>query len=134
HGGEPVPVKGRSPVRVDQGPPRGLVLLAVAAVLLILVAWKVRGQLNRTPQAVTPSLPAAPATTFAHDRVYPPPSAASTGAAPRGAGALVVVLTAHRSSWVEAKVDGTSVLNRVLKDGESQRLEARQDVFLSVGN
>ncbi|HET6899513.1 MAG TPA: DUF4115 domain-containing protein, partial [Vicinamibacteria bacterium] len=33
-----------------------------------------------------------------------------------------------------AKVDGTTVLNRVLKDGESQRLEARQEVLLSVGN
>jgi hypothetical protein len=31
-------------------------------------------------------------------------------------------------------VDGTTVLNRVLKDGESQRLEARQEVLLSVGN
>ena len=41
---------------------------------------------------------------------------------------------ARRSSWVEAKVDGTTVLNRVLKEGESQRLEARQEVLLSVGN
>ena len=43
-------------------------------------------------------------------------------------------MLARRSSWVEAKVDGTTVLNRVLKDGESQRLEARQEVLLSVGN
>jgi cytoskeleton protein RodZ len=31
-------------------------------------------------------------------------------------------------------VDGTTVLNRVLKEGESQRLEARQEVLLSVGD
>jgi cytoskeleton protein RodZ len=134
HGGEPVPAKGRSPVRVDQDPPRGLVLAAVAIVVLALVGWKVRGQLNRPSQAVAPSLPAPPVTTFAHDRVYPPPAAASGSAGTVNAGAFVVVVTARRSSWVEAKVDGTTVLNRVLKDGESQRLEARQEVLLSVGN
>jgi hypothetical protein len=43
------------------------------------------------------------------------------------AGTMVLTVLARRSSWVEAKVDGTTVLNRVLKDGESQRLEARQE-------
>jgi cytoskeleton protein RodZ len=47
---------------------------------------------------------------------------------------LVLNVLARRSSWVEAKVDGTTVLNRVLKEGESQRLEARQEVLLSMGN
>jgi len=47
---------------------------------------------------------------------------------------MVLTVLARRSSWVEAKVDGTTVLSRVLKDGESQRLEARQEVLLSVGN
>jgi cytoskeleton protein RodZ len=47
---------------------------------------------------------------------------------------MVLTVLARRSSWVEAKVDGTTVLNRVLKGGESQRLEARQEVLLSVGN
>jgi cytoskeleton protein RodZ len=134
HGGEPVPAKKSAPVRVDQGPPPGLILLAIAAVLLALVAWKVRGQLVRTPPAAGPSGPATPATTFAHDRVYPPPSAAFASAAPINAGALVLVVTARRSSWVEAKVDGTTLLNRVLKDGESQRLEARREVVLSASN
>jgi cytoskeleton protein RodZ len=50
------------------------------------------------------------------------------------AGTMVLTVLARRSSWVEAKVDGTTVLNRVLKGGESQRLEARQEVLLSVGN
>jgi cytoskeleton protein RodZ len=134
HGGEPAPRREpRPPVRVDQGLPRGIVLLAVTLGLLGLVGWKVRGQVGRGPQPVAPSV-AAPATTFAHDRVYPPPSGAAGVAPPLAAGTLVLNVVARRSSWVEAKVDGTTVLNRVLKDGESQRLEARQEVLLSVGN
>src|SRR4029077_18870749 len=108
HAGEPVPAKGRSPVRVDRAPPRGLVLVAIVVVVLALVGWRVRGQLRRPPAAVAPSLAAPPATTFAHDRVYPPPSAALGSAAAVNAGGFVVVVTARRSSWVEAKVDGTT--------------------------
>jgi cytoskeleton protein RodZ len=135
HGGETAPRKdARAPVRVDQGPPRGLILLAVTLGLLGLVGWKVRG-LGKSPQPpASPSAAAPPAATFAYDRVYPPPSGA-TGSAPHaGAGTMVLTVLARRSSWVEAKVDGTTVLNRVLKGGESQRLEARQEVLLSVGN
>jgi cytoskeletal protein RodZ len=135
HGGEPVPARGtRAPVRVDQGVPRGLVLLAVALGLLGLVGWKVRGQMGRGPQAASPSVATPPATTFPQDRVYPPPSGAAARAAPVPPGPLAVTVLARRSSWVEAKVDGTTVLNRVLKSGESQRVEARQEVLLSLGN
>ena len=135
HGGETTPRKdARAPVRVDQGAPRGLIAAGVVLGLLGLVGWKVRGQASRPPQAVaTPSM-AAPPATFAHDRVYPPPSGAAASAPPMAAGTMVLTVLARRSSWVEAKVDGTTVLNRVLKNGESQRLEARQEVLLSVGN
>ena len=134
HGGETTPRKdARAPVRVDQGAPRGLIIAGVVLGLLGLVGWKVRGQASRAPQAATPSM-AAPPATFAHDRVYPPPSGATAIAPPMAAGTMVLTVLARRSSWVEAKVDGTTVLNRVLKDGESQRLEARQEVLLSVGN
>ena len=134
HGGETAPRKdARASVRVDQGPPRGLILLAVALGLLGLVGWKVRG-LGKSPQP--PAIPsvAAPGATFAYDRVYPPPSGAASGAPHTAAGTMVLTVLARRSSWVEARVDGTTVLNRVLKGGESQRLEARQEVLLSVGN
>ena len=136
HGGETAPVKDtRSTVRVDQGPPRGLILLGITVALLGLVGWKVHGYVTRAPQTAPPPLSAAPsATTFAQDRVYPPPSGTSAGAAPVASGTLVLNVLARRSSWVEAKVDGTTVLNRVLKEGESQRVEARQEVLLSVGN
>jgi cytoskeleton protein RodZ len=135
HGGETVPRKdARAPVRVDQGPPRGLILLAVTLGLLGLVGWKVRGQGKTSQAPVTPSAAAPPAATFAHDRVYPPPSGATASAPHLAAGTMVLTVLARRSSWVEAKVDGTTILNRVLKAGESQRLEARQEVLLSVGN
>ena len=133
HAGDPQPVK-RAAVRVDQDPPRGLVLAVIAVVVLGLVGWKMRGQIGRAPQPVTSTMATPAAPTFAHDRVYPPPSAASASGPALGAGPLVLTVTARRSSWVEAKVDGTTLLNRVLKDGESQRLEARQEVLLSVGN
>ncbi len=134
HGGETAPRKdARASVRVDQGPPRGLILLAVALGLLGLVGWKVRG-LGKSPQPPASPSVAAPAATFAYDRVYPPPSGATASAPHTAAGTMVLTVLARRSSWVEAKVDGTPVLNRVLKGGESQRLEARQEVLLSVGN
>lgn len=135
HGGDPVPARGvRAPVRVDQGGlPRGVILLAVTLGLLGLVGWKVRGQAGRSSIPAPPSIAAPPATTFAHDRVYPPPS--GTAIAPAVApGAMVLGLSVRRSSWVEAKVDGTTVLNRVMKEGETQRLEARQEAVLSFGN
>ena len=134
HGGDPMPARSSKPqVRVDQGFPRGLLLLAIAIGLLGLVAWKVKGQSGRSPRTATPSVAMPPVTVFAHDRVYPPPSG-TAAAAPMGQGPLVVTLLPRRSSWVEARVDGSTVLNRVLAQGESQRLEARREVVLSVGN
>src|SRR5215213_6947155 len=91
HGGETVPVKDtRSAVRVDQGPPRGLILLGITIALLGLVGWKVHGYVTRATQTAPPGATAAPpATTFAHDRVYPPPSGTAAGAAPEASGTLV---------------------------------------------
>jgi len=135
HGGEPVPARGpRSEVRVDQGPPRGLILLAVVLVLLGIVAWKLRGQGPRAPRPASPSVAAGPATTFAQDRVYPPPAGTAASPSPVAPGALVVTVLARRSSWAEARVDGTTVLSRTLKEGESQRLEGRREIVISLGN
>jgi cytoskeleton protein RodZ len=67
--------------------------------------------------------------TFPQDRVFPPPSA--------GAGVttgVVVALTVRKKSWVEARVDGTNVLSRVMEEGETHRLDAREAVTLSLGN
>jgi cytoskeleton protein RodZ len=40
----------------------------------------------------------------------------------------------RKKSWVEAKVDGTTVLSRVMDEGENHRLDAREAVTLSLGN
>lgn len=78
---------------------------------------------------------APPATTVIQesDRVYPPPSQVpqAVGAAAEG---LVLTLNARESCWVAAQVDGQTVINRVLSQGESETLEARGEIVLSVGN
>src|SRR5262249_54404772 len=104
HGGEPIPARrSGSQVRGDQGLPRGLALLAVALVLLGVVAWKVRGQGLRAPRPPSPSVAAGPTTTFAHDRVYPPPAGAAASPSPVAPGTLVLTMVARRSSWAEAR-------------------------------
>jgi cytoskeleton protein RodZ len=70
------------------------------------------------------------------DRVYPPPAPSTIAAAPGAplTGALVLSLNARQECWVEAQVDGTTVLSRILTQGETQRLEAQSQIVLSVGN
>jgi cytoskeleton protein RodZ len=79
---------------------------------------------------VGPRVASAAPLSFPQDRVYPPPSAAA-GEARTG---VVVGLTVRKKSWVEAKVDGTTVLSRVMDEGETHRLDARDAVTLSLGN
>jgi cytoskeleton protein RodZ len=43
-------------------------------------------------------------------------------------------LTAQQECWVEVRADGATVINRVLAEGETQTLEARGEIVLSVGN
>lgn len=67
------------------------------------------------------------------DRVYPPPSQVPQAAGTTAEG-LVLTLNARQSCWVAAQVDGQTVINRVLSQGESETLEARGEIVLSVGN
>ncbi len=142
HGGEPAPLRGaHHEVRVDQGPPRALVLAGVVLAVLGLIGWRVWASGRKTVREPAPTAATAAPSTFAEDRVFPPPSttlsgagAAGAPAAPARSGALAVALTAQRASWVEVKVDGTTALNRVLSARETQRFDARHEVVLSVGN
>ncbi len=43
-------------------------------------------------------------------------------------------VSVRKQSWVEARVDGTTVLSRIMNAGESHRLDAREAVTLSSGN
>ncbi len=93
--------------------------------------------LLRTVPAPAPKEAAAIATrsvaTPLSDRVYPPP--AQGRPAPEGAeNSLVLTLSARQSCWVAVQADGHTVLNRVLGEGETETLEAKGEIVLSVGN
>jgi cytoskeleton protein RodZ len=75
---------------------------------------------------------AAPAV-LATDRVYPSAPLAQDAVVTTSDG-LVLTMTAQQECWVEVRADGTTVVNRVLAEGESQTLEARGEIVLSVGN
>ena len=128
-GGDPVPARVPvSEVLVDRSN-RWWMIGAAALLIAAFIGWKAWG---RAPSGAQPETPvaSAPPLNFAQDRVYPPPRAAA-GEAPAG---VVVGLTVRKKSWVEAKVDGTTVLSRVMDEGETHRLDARDTVTLSLGN
>jgi transcriptional regulator with XRE-family HTH domain len=130
HGDAPV-VERRSPA----GPARaatitpGRVFLAVVAVLAAFLALR-RGEKPAEPEPTPEPVAAAPAV-LPTDRVYPSPSLAPAAIA---SDSLVLTLTARQDCWVEVRADGQTVVNRVLAQGESQTLEARGEIVLSVGN
>jgi cytoskeleton protein RodZ len=100
--------------------------IAGAALLLTVVLA------SRRPAPRTRHTAAAP----------PPPVVASSpisvvtqpAPAPAESDGLVLTLTADEECWVEAHVDGRSVLNRVLTVGETATIEAAAEIRLSVGN
>jgi cytoskeleton protein RodZ len=102
-----------------------------AAALLVLGfwLWRTAGRAPAPAQAEAPVAASAAPADYPQDRVYPPPSTA-----PETPSGVVVGLTVRKKSWVEAKVDGTTVLSRVMDEGETHRLDARDAVTLSLGN
>ena len=91
-----------------------------------------RGRAERARPEPTPSTVAAAPAVLPTDRVYPSPSLAPASAA--AGDSLVLTMTAQQDCWVEVRADGETVINRVLAEGESQTLEARGEIVLSVGN
>jgi len=110
----------------------GLILVAGVA----LFASARAGLFSRHSGEAPPPPAASPDVTMPPDRVYPPPPPSTVAAAPGApvTGALVLSLSAHQDCWVEVQVDGTTVLSRILTQGETQRLEAQSQIVLSVGN
>lgn len=94
------------------------------------VVWVVRAGPARTPKD-EPAVVTAPPATLPADRVYPAPASRADGRADEN---LVLTLSARQSCWVAVQVDGQTVLNRVLNEGETQTLEAQGEIVLSVGN
>jgi len=110
-----------------------MALLVVAAVAFVLAWPQVRtAESERAAAPPTPApLPEPPPSM----RVYPPPSSGPSAPAPAAAATgLVLDLQARQSCWVAVQADGVKVMDRVLAEGESQTLSARDEIVLSVGN
>lgn len=117
------------PPRVREAPQRsGIFVLSVALVIGLL--WLMKAAPPPPPGPVD-ALPLP--STLPPDRVYPSPAqaAAESPAEPEG---LVLTLSARQNCWVEVQVDGQTVLNRVLSEGETQTMQAQGEIVLSVGN
>jgi cytoskeletal protein RodZ len=122
-----------APRRISEAAHPGSVLLvavlAVAAVLSVLKAGQ--GRETRLDPDRRPVPAALPPSDRAGAR---PGSAAALATVAAPANALVLTLSARQACWVEARVDGQVVLNRVLDEGQSEKIEATGEIVLSVGN
>lgn len=108
--------------RRDGSNPGTLFLIAVLGVAAVLALWKA------TPDRAD----SAPAVAALPRRE--PPAALPVAQAKPPAEGLVLTLSARQSCWVEARVDGQTVLNRVLEEGQSETLSAQGEIVLSLGN
>jgi cytoskeleton protein RodZ len=133
-GGEPVAAAPlAAPVKRARPLPVGVALAALLMLVLALLAWR---QLRPAPverRVEAPPPSAAPPPSFPADRVFPPPTATPPAALAPTEG-LVLDLTANQACWVAVQADGVRVIDRVLAQGETQRLNARREIVLSVGN
>jgi cytoskeleton protein RodZ len=113
-----------------------LILVGIGLLLLALSLRRPSSQDQPPAPSASKSSPVAPAV-LATDRVFPAlaqDAAAGRDPALTPGEALVLTMTAQQECWVEVQADGTTVVNRVLAQGESQTLEARGEIVLSVGN
>jgi cytoskeleton protein RodZ len=114
------------------------VMALAAAVAATAYLWPKGRAVERQGSATaTPEAPPATLAPMPNLRVYPPPSGTpeSPGSpAPPQAAGLVLDLQARQSCWVAVQADGVKVIDRVLAEGESQTLSAREEMVLSVGN
>jgi cytoskeletal protein RodZ len=128
----PVPTNGRA---------RLLVGLFGAAGILVLVGtiwWLRSGDAAVTPAETAAAQP-APATAASEPAPVAPTAATTpTPAAPTekaaSSSALTLVVEARRSSWLRTTVDGQSDDGRMLAQGETVKLNARQGILLRVGD
>jgi cytoskeletal protein RodZ len=125
--GEQLPREPQPSRRREGANPATLLLIAVFSTVAVLSLWKATPVREPAPAAVAApiarSLPRAP------EPVAIP--AEKVVAAPEK---LVLTLLAHDTCWVEVRVDGQSVLNRVLTQGQSETFEAQGEIVLALGN
>jgi hypothetical protein len=120
----PQPVK---PAARSQRRRRLALVGAGSAVVAVAAYASLRlGREPAPPVAVQPTL-----TTLPPDPVYPPPATEPVEAESEG---LVLTISARENCWVAVEVDGAPVLNRTLRRGETEVVEAEGEIVLSVGN
>jgi cytoskeletal protein RodZ len=129
HAGQPaVPAPARSRSM------RTALLVAVAVLAVIgLAAWAALRYEAQGAGAAPAAVASAPASTFAPDPVYPPPTTAAAAIPSDGRG-LVLTLNSRQSCWVAVLADGVKVMDRVMNEGEAQTISAKGEMVLSVGN
>ena len=128
----PVPTGRRARVVV------GLFGVAGIAVLVGTIWWLRSDKVPTTseaavrtpPRASAPSTPPAVSTTPSSTPAAPPAALATTSTP----SALSLLVEARRSSWLRTTVDGESDSGRMLAQGETVRLNAKQSVSLRVGD
>jgi hypothetical protein len=119
---------------------RGFVFALLGAGAVGFLTWPQGRTAEREPPAVQPPASAPAPAPLPSLRVYPPPPTGptgptgSTGPAEAVSAGLVLDLQARQSCWVAVQADGVKVMDRVLAEGESQTLSAREEIVLSVGN
>jgi cytoskeletal protein RodZ len=133
-GGEPVPATPHAaPVSRTRPLPVAIALAALAVLVIAVLAWRQLRPAPQPPRVEAPPTTVAAPPTFPSDRVFPPPTATPTAALAATEG-LVLDLTAKEACWVAVQADGVRVIDRVLAQGETQRLNAHREIVLSVGN
>ena len=129
----PVPSGGRARLFVAFFGAAGI------AVLVGTIWWLRSGNEPAATEAAARSTP-PPVSAQSTPVTVPPPASSTPAAAPVGGdtpsapSALSLVVEARRSSWLRTTVDGQSDLGRMLAQGETVRLNARQSVSLRVGD
>jgi cytoskeletal protein RodZ len=125
--GAPAPPR-RIPVSLGQ------VFLAAVVILAVGLTLRRGGEPGKAGPEATPTPVAAAPAVLPTDRVFPSPSLSPAAEAEAVSDTLVLTMRAQQDCWVEVRADGETVINRILAEGESQTLEARGEIVLSVGN
>lgn len=104
--------------------PATVVLVAAFAIAAVLSMWKAAPERASVGSAPLPvSIPSAE---------QRPPAPLRAVVVPQEN--LVLTLQARQDCWVEARIDGQVVMNRVMQQGQTETLEAHGEIVLSLGN
>jgi cytoskeletal protein RodZ len=122
--GDEAPRESQPRRRREGANPGTLLLIGVFSTVAVLSLWKAAPVREPAPAA-------APAVARAVVPPEPLPAEKLQVAMPEK---LSLILRAHDTCWVEVRVDGQTILNRVLAQGQSESFEAQAEIVLALGN